>query len=135
MKLSLEAEAELLNVVNNAIYYECNFRVPSVEQSTTVVVIRLVEMEEANIVHIKQSALDSLTDDVRTSLVIALFKLVHMEMLANDGAAIQWRISDIGRFLINQFGPIDVAAIELALAAFVHPKAEALTDRMIVRID
>jgi hypothetical protein len=134
MKMPIKLMLDLFERKDDTWFYELVLTVPGCDQSMTIALVQSTEGEQPLVMHVKRNGLDSLDDGARDRLLVRLFQLAHAEMVENDGSAIEWWISDLTRFLRNQFTCTEVAAFSFALLTFVNP-AIPVQDMTLVRID
>jgi hypothetical protein len=134
MKLPLKLAIELLKRVEDKWYYEITVMVPGADRSKTIALMECTLDGDAKVLQMAGNALDALEQETLDQMLVRLFKLAWDKMLANDGSSLAWLISDISRFLQNQFISSEAASISFAIGHFVNPEL-VVRDEVIVRID
>src|SRR5438105_2610945 len=124
MKLPICIYVDLRERVEDVLSHVIHVQVHGADASAVIAVIESDFFQNPKVVSIEQNGLVHLDADLRDRFLIGLFKLAFAEMLANDGSAIEWTISDISRFLRSQFLSADAAAISVVLGNYTSPELE-----------
>lgn len=116
--------------------YRLSVKVLPAEDSTTTVTIDQTVDGELSVLCTHRDGLAELARDLKTELLLALFRLGYAEMIEADtaAAAIERSVADISGYLKKVFGATDLAELNYQFGQFVDPNFE-VTATSVIRID
>jgi hypothetical protein len=133
MKIPIKITLDYVESVEDLRFHELVVVVPGADASMTIALMESNEEGDVDVSHVKRDGLDVLDEGSRDQLLIRLFKLAYGQMIEDEGSGIEWWISNLSRFLQQQFTAAEAAGYSFALGKLVTDVE--VKDMVVVRID
>lgn len=134
MKIPIRVYVDLHERIEDTLIHTLEVSVIGTKASATIAIVESDFYKQARITAIEKNGLNVLDNDLRDRFLVKLFRMSVGEMIAAEGSAITWDISDLSNWIGKQFSARDAAALEDVLAGFKRPDV-AVIDRIEVRVD